>query len=605
MAKVDATVAEKTSSSYEVEGYPTIKFVANGFPIDYRSGRTAEDMQEWLDSFFTSQIETVTEAQVKEKIGSEDFLLVQGVSAAQLEVLQIANFVDEAVKYYLIADGEFRVTLHLKKDSKALDYSGALSVKELTAWTLGNSLPVVVPLNSEAQTRTVFENEEKLPSFLLFRTGDFSEDSFGRLEQICEANKAVFKCAFADSSSTLFDGVARYLGISDKSASLLAYIKYGLKEGYKFPAPHELSGEAVAQFLEEVREGKVEKLVDTEKDKKEREVKYVNVLKLTADTYNQTLADNKYLFVEYYSPNCGHCVRFAPEYEKLATRVKEESLGFAVAAVDLVTESKVGEWVEVQGYPTLRLIVSGKSIDYQGERDSQAIIQFVTSAMKSKLLAAASRAEVAAPAALISGVSEDSDLHLLPLLFSRHPVYLLPGGEFRLELLTAKGSQSYSGDVSLEAIADWLESTTEPVVVGIVDDKPTKRLSQALQGKAPLLVIVRREETVSGRVLSVLEEFCEGEPQVVCGYAAKADKDYESFSEWLGDKENDQSVLVYVDTNKFEKTLYSGDLATLTAQDVATFFQTAHAAANKIEESKEETEAVPEAAEKEEAGEEL
>jgi len=51
-------------------------------------------MAKWLDSFFTSTIESVTEEQVKEKIGSEDFLLVQGVSPQQLEVLQIANFVD-------------------------------------------------------------------------------------------------------------------------------------------------------------------------------------------------------------------------------------------------------------------------------------------------------------------------------------------------------------------------------------------------------------------------------------------------------------------------------------------------------------------------------
>lgn len=41
MAKVDATAAEKASGAYEVEGYPTIKFIANGFPIDYQSGRTA------------------------------------------------------------------------------------------------------------------------------------------------------------------------------------------------------------------------------------------------------------------------------------------------------------------------------------------------------------------------------------------------------------------------------------------------------------------------------------------------------------------------------------------------------------------------------------
>ena len=131
-------------------------------------------------------------------------------------------------------------------------------------------------------------------------------------------------------------------------------------------------------------------------------------------------------------------------------------------------------------------------------------------------------------------------------------------------------------------------------MVSIVDDKPTKRLSQALQGKAPLLVIVRREETVSLHVLSVLEEFCQGKSEVVCGYAAKADKDYESFSEWLGDKEKEKSVLVYVDTNKFEKNIYPGDLATLTVQDVSAFFEQAQSAVNKPEEAKEEAqEAAP------------
>lgn len=125
-------------------------------------------------------------------------------------------------------------------------------------------------------------------------------------------------------------------------------------------------------------------------------------------------------------------------------------------------------------------------------------------------------------------------------------------------------------------------------MVGIVADKPTKRLSRALQGKAPLLVIVRREETASAHVLSVLEEFCQGKSEVVCGYAAKADKDYESFSEWLGDKESEKSVLVYVDTSKFEKNIYSGDLTTLTVQDVSAFFEQAQSAVKKPEEAKEE-----------------
>lgn len=41
VAKVDATVATNASSQYEVEGYPTLKFLVNGFAVEYREGRTA------------------------------------------------------------------------------------------------------------------------------------------------------------------------------------------------------------------------------------------------------------------------------------------------------------------------------------------------------------------------------------------------------------------------------------------------------------------------------------------------------------------------------------------------------------------------------------
>lgn len=116
-------------------------------------------MQRWIDSFFTSKIASLSESEIKEKIGSEDFVLIQGASAEQLKVLEIANFVDESVPYYSLSEGEYKITLYLKKDSKILDFSGELGVKELTAWTLENSLPILVRLNGEQQTRAIFENE--------------------------------------------------------------------------------------------------------------------------------------------------------------------------------------------------------------------------------------------------------------------------------------------------------------------------------------------------------------------------------------------------------------------------------------------------------------
>lgn len=141
-----------------------------------------------------------------------------------------------------------------------------------------------------------------------------------------------------------------------------------------------------------------------------------------------------------------------------------------------------------------------------------------------------------------------------------------------MEIHTKKGVQTYSGEVTLEDITNWLEDATEPLVVGVVDQKPTKRLSKALEGQSPLLVIVKRDET-STHVLEVLESYCVGKSALVCGYAGKGDQDYESFNEWLADKTPEKSLLVYIDTTSFQKTFFEGDLSTLTEEQVATFIE--------------------------------
>jgi hypothetical protein len=41
IAEVDATVAEKVSSDLGVQGYPSLKFIVSGNPIDYEGDRSS------------------------------------------------------------------------------------------------------------------------------------------------------------------------------------------------------------------------------------------------------------------------------------------------------------------------------------------------------------------------------------------------------------------------------------------------------------------------------------------------------------------------------------------------------------------------------------
>jgi hypothetical protein len=49
IAKIDATTSPKVTEELGVEGYPTLKFIVGQYAVDYSGGRTAEDIQKWIE----------------------------------------------------------------------------------------------------------------------------------------------------------------------------------------------------------------------------------------------------------------------------------------------------------------------------------------------------------------------------------------------------------------------------------------------------------------------------------------------------------------------------------------------------------------------------
>lgn len=49
LAKVDATEAKLTANDFQLQGFPTIKFFINGKPIEYKGGRTTNDILDWIE----------------------------------------------------------------------------------------------------------------------------------------------------------------------------------------------------------------------------------------------------------------------------------------------------------------------------------------------------------------------------------------------------------------------------------------------------------------------------------------------------------------------------------------------------------------------------
>jgi protein disulfide-isomerase A1 len=98
---------------------------------------------------------------------------------------------------------------------------------------------------------------------------------------------------------------------------------------------------------------------------------------LTKDNFDEFIKTNKYVFVKFYAPWCGHCKSMTPAYIKLAQRMKAAEKGVPITKVDASTQTSLGERFAANGYPTLTLFINGEPVEYSGSREEDSLYNWI------------------------------------------------------------------------------------------------------------------------------------------------------------------------------------------------------------------------------------
>ncbi|KAK0558100.1 hypothetical protein OC846_000093 [Tilletia horrida] len=102
-------------------------------------------------------------------------------------------------------------------------------------------------------------------------------------------------------------------------------------------------------------------------------------LHLNSATFRPTVEHGAWL-VEFYSPSCHHCQKFAPTWEDVVKMSGHfaDSSDFRMARVDCMAQGDLCNEQKVKWYPSVKLYFDGQQKgDYSGDRTYDDLMNFV------------------------------------------------------------------------------------------------------------------------------------------------------------------------------------------------------------------------------------
>ncbi|KAL2217769.1 thioredoxin-like domain-containing protein [Thermoascus aurantiacus ATCC 26904] len=396
LVKVDCTEEADLCKDYGVEGYPTLKVFRGLDSIKpYQGARKSGAIVSYMVKQSLPAVSTVTKENLEEFKTMDKVVIIGYIAAEDKASNETFTALAESKRDdYLFAvtsdptlaktEGVKQPSIVLYKDfdEKKDVFDGKFDQEAIISWIKTASTPLVGEIGPE--TYAGYMSAGIPLAFIFAETQEERQKFAADFKPIAEKHRGAINIVTIDAKA--FGAYAGNLNLDAQKFPAFAIHDTVKNAKYPYDQSKEVNAKDIAQFVQDVLDGKVEPSIKSEPIPEAQEGPVTVVV---AHSYQELVIDNdKDVLLEFYAPWCGHCKALAPKYEELA-RLYAENPDLAskvtIAKID-ATANDVPD--EIQGFPTIKLFPAGSKdspIDYTGSRTVEDLANFIKENGKHKV----------------------------------------------------------------------------------------------------------------------------------------------------------------------------------------------------------------------------
>ena len=394
LSKVDATVEKKLAEKFQIKGFPTVKLLIKGEPIEYTGGRKESEVVNWMRKKTgppCKELKTSDDVEKFQKDNEVCVIYFGNNKNEKEEFTKVARKVED-FPFGLVEDetvvkkyGKMgSVILYKKFDELKNELTENLKESNIENFVNKYSSPKVMKFDEKAAQIIFGKN---MPAIILYADSKSPKwsDYEKLLKTVSEKLEGKLKVSLTDIKEGMAARLAEYIGVkqADLPTVRIADTRVDLK---KYNMEGEITLENILKFVDDWEHNKLKPHLKSADEPKENNA---DVRVVVGKSFQKEVIDNdKDVLIMFYAPWCGHCKALHPKYEEAAKKLKKNNPKLVLAKID-ATENEV-ESVHITGFPTVKFYAGNKKdkapIDFNGDRTTEGIIKFLREHVATKLV---------------------------------------------------------------------------------------------------------------------------------------------------------------------------------------------------------------------------